>query len=297
MSITAYRFIDPRALAAIARLELIAKTVVDGFMLGLHQSPRTGTGLAFSQYRSYQPGDDLRRVDWKLYARSDKFFVREAEVETRITVRFILDASASMNHTEDGLSKFDYARFLLASLAYLSHRQGDAIAFDALSSEQCLRIEARDHPQHLHRVLHALESLTAKGKWNPWDALEPMLTASRSRELIVFITDLHEHHSELQTALRKLSGQRHEVLLCHLLGKNELELAAPTAAVFEDLETGEQVPVQTDAARAAYQVAFSAHLAHLREVCLQHRIFYERFFLQEPLDSALQVFLRARQKV
>ncbi|MCS7210029.1 MAG: DUF58 domain-containing protein [Chloroherpetonaceae bacterium] len=297
MSVHTYRFIDPRALAAIARLELVAKTVVDGFMLGLHHSPHSGIGLEFSQYRSYQPGDDLRQVDWKVYARSDKFFVRESEVETSITIRFMLDSSASMNHTENGLSKFDYARFLVASLAYLSHHQGDAIALTALNSQQQVCIEPRHHPQHLHRILHTLESLTAQSKWDEWHMLETVLRPLRHRELIVFISDLHEHTEELQTALRKLAGQRNEVLLCHLLGANELTLLQPAAAIFEDLETGERVPVQTEAIRQAYQAAFTAHLSSLREKFLEHRIFYHRFLIQEPLDRALQAFLNARKKL
>ena len=297
MSVTSYRFIDPHVLASLANLQLVAKTVVDGFMLGLHQSPKSGVGLEFSQYRSYQPGDDLRRVDWKMYARSDKFFVRESEVETSVTVRFVLDASASMNHTENRLSKFDYARFLIASLAYLAYRQGDAIALHALSDEIALNLEPSRHHRHLHRVLSALQTLQARGKWQSWSALEPIFTTARHRDMLVFVSDMHEHGEELRTALAKLASLRHEVLLCHLVGEMELALPQRGTVVFEDLESGERIAMDADAARAAYQRAMAEHMKGFQNMLLMQHIAYHRFPIQAPLDSALREFLRIRKKV
>lgn len=297
MSVASYRFIDPRVLAAIANLQLVAKTVVDGFMLGLHQSPKSGVGLEFNQYRSYEPGDDLRRVDWKMYARSDKFFVRESEVETSTSVRFVLDASASMNHSESGISKFDYGRFLIASLAYLAHYQGDAIALYALSDEVQVCLEPRRHHRHLHQVLNALQSLRASGKWKPWQAIESLFLSSRHREIIVFVSDMHECHEELRTALTKLAGLRHEVLLCYLVGKEELSLPQRGAVTFEDLETGERIEVNVDLVRAAYQKAFAEHARAMQNTLFEHRIAAHQFFIQDPLDFALREFLRARKKL
>jgi len=297
MSVISYQFIEPHALAAIANLQLIAKTVVDGFMLGLHQSPKSGVGLEFNQYRSYQPGDDLRRVDWKMYARSDKFFVRESEIETSVTVRFVLDASASMNHRENSVSKFDYARFLIASLAYLAHKQGDAIALHALNDERVVSIEPSRNHRQLHRFLHLLESLCASGKWGDWRSVENVFAASRHKELLVFVSDMHEASEELRTALSKLVGLRNEVMLCHLVGKNELDLPQRGAVVFEDLETGERVQVDVDAARSAYRAAVEQNAQVLREALLENHISYHRFLIQEPLDAALREFLRSRKKV
>ena len=165
MSVSAYRFIDPRILAAIADLPLLAKTVVEGFMLGVHQSQRPGAGQEFNQYRSYQPGDDLRRVDWKTYARSDRFYVRESEVETSIGVRFLLDASASMAHTDGAIVKFDYARFLVAALGYLAYQQGDMIGCHSLPENHASVLPSKRDHQQLHRFLHHLEKLEPGGAW------------------------------------------------------------------------------------------------------------------------------------
>ena len=153
------RFLPPSTLAALGDLELAARTVVDGLMYGVHPSRLPGPGLEFSQYRSYQPGDDPRRVDWKLYARSDRYFVREAEIETSVTLRILVDASESMTQEDSGLSKFDYARFAAAALALLAHRQGDAVGVWALRDGQIHTTPPRRHHHHLYQILHNLEQL------------------------------------------------------------------------------------------------------------------------------------------
>ncbi|MGH7455044.1 MAG: DUF58 domain-containing protein, partial [bacterium] len=201
MHVSSYRFIAPHILAAISDLHLLAKTVVDGFMLGTNQSPFPGAGLEFSQYRSYQPGDDLRRVDWKMYARSDRYYVRESETETSITIRFVLDASASMAHEDGGVTKFDYARFLIASLGYLAHSQGEAIGLAIINEAPSLHLPPKRDHQQLHRFLHDLERAKPAGIWPNWATLEGTLTGSQKRELIVLVSDLHERKNEITAAL------------------------------------------------------------------------------------------------
>jgi uncharacterized protein (DUF58 family) len=304
MSVSGYRFIDPHILAAIANLPLLAKTVVEGFMLGAHQSPRPGVGQEFNQYRSYQPGDDLRRVDWKMYARSDRFYVREAEIETSITVRFILDASASMLHTDGKLVKFDYARFLIAALGYLAHRQGDAIGLHVAPSGGPFEPEPntpallprRDH-QQLHRFLHDLEKFTPNGVWPDWQKMESNFTTALGRELIIVVSDLHEHGHEIATALGKLRALKHEVLLFHLLGRNEIDFTYNGEAVFQDLETTKTLPVNTDAARAGYRLAMQRHLLALPRKWREQDIAYELLALDQPLDLALRSYLTQRMKL
>src|SRR5262245_49837946 len=198
---TSYRFIDPKVLAALGDLTLAARTVVDGFMYGVHHSRIPGAGLEFSQYRSYQPGDDLRRIDWKLFGRSDRYFIREAESETSITVRIILDATGSMAHTEDGVSKFDYARFLAAALALLAVRQGDAIGLYTLSDGAAMTIRPRREASHLHRILHTLERLSPSGRWPVWSSLERAMTPDPERGVTIVIGDFHEHADEIRGAV------------------------------------------------------------------------------------------------
>lgn len=296
-SVSAYRFIDPHVLAAISDLHLLAKTVIDGFMFGANQSPLSGAGLEFNQYRSYQPGDDLRRVDWKMYARSDRHYVREAEVETSITVRFLLDASASMAHTEDGIRKFDYARFLIAALGYLAHQHGDAIGLEALSDVSTVQLGPKREPQQLHRFLHELEHIEPCGAWPQQQHWRRLLETVQRRELLVVVSDLHEYDLEITTALTKLRALKNEVILFQLLGRNEAEFRHEGALTFEDLETGETVEVEAATARRSYLSAVQSRLLQINHDLHEQDIAYELFFLDQPLDFALRRYLTQRMKM
>ena len=291
-----YRFVDPRALAALRDLELAARTVVDGVMLGVHRSARVGAGLEFSQYRAYQPGDDLRRVDWKLFGRSDRYFVREAETETSLTVRILLDATGSMAQEEDGLSKFDYARFLAAALALLAVRQGDAVGLAAANDDAFVTVRPGRGQRHLHRVLHALEDMSPAGTWPAWDRLERELEAGGTRGITVVITDVAERADEIRLTLRKLAALRHDVLCVHVVGRRELELGWSGAVTFEELETGRQLEADADRARAGWRVRLDRELQSLRVELEDRRIAYARVTLDDPLDEALRRFLRPRDR-
>lgn len=294
MPYVSHRFIDPRALAAIADLQLVAKAVVDGFMFGPHGSRIAGAGLEFSQYRSYQPGDDPRRVDWKLYARSDRYYVREADAEMSVTVRFVLDASGSMAQDDGGLTKFDYARFLIASLGYLASVQGDEIALVALNDDRPVTVPAGRDRQSLHRFLHALETLEPAGRWPDWSTLEGRFTAAPRRELVVVVSDLHEHAAEITTMLSKVSALRNEALVLHVLARDELEFRYGGAVLFEELETGRTVEVDTDRIRADYVAAVERDLTMLRHTLQNARVAYRLFTLDQPLDYALRAYLAER---
>ena len=157
--------LDPKVLMTIKDLPLLAKTVIDGFMTGFNKSTVKGPGLEFSQYRSYQPGDDLRWLDWRMYARSDRYYIRESEIETSISVRFLIDASASMNHEDGGLKKIQYAKYLVASLAYLANLQGDAVGLYVFQNE-LFSLASKQDPQHLNRLLYyQLENIEPQGKF------------------------------------------------------------------------------------------------------------------------------------
>jgi len=296
-TVSAYRFIDPHILAAISDLQLLAKTVVDGFMLGAHQSPLSGVGLEFNQYRSYQPGDDLRRVDWKMYARSDRYYVREAEIETSITVRFLLDASASMAHTENGTCKLDYARFLVASLGYLAHQQGEAIGLEILTDTAPSQLAPKREPQQLHRFLHELERCEPRGAWPKLQQWQRFLETVQRREMIVVVSDLHEYDQEITAALSKLRARKNEVLLIQLLGRNEIDFHHEGYLTFEDLETGQTVQVDTVAARPRYVSALQSSLQQLKRDMHDQDLACELFTLDQPLDFALRRYLTQRLKL
>ncbi|MFD3002878.1 DUF58 domain-containing protein [Pontibacter toksunensis] len=289
------RFIDPGVLATIKDLPLLARTVVEGFLAGQNQSLRRGAGLEFSQYRSYQPGDDLRQLDWKMFARSDRYYIREAEVDTNITVRFVVDGSASMAHEDaNGLHKMDYARFLVASLAYLATTQGDAVGLYVLHEEQLINLTPRSDNMHLQRFWHQLSEIKPQGKFPKAQAADKLLSDRRQKELTVFLTDLYEHENEITALLYKLGAQRHELLLFHLMSRNELDFSYSGTLTFEDLETGQTLQVSTAEQRKAYLARLQEWLLQTERDMRNRQIAYDQFVTDEPLDKALRTFLQKR---
>ncbi len=291
-----YRFVTAGTLALVRDLELAARMVVDGIMLGRHTSRRAGAGLEFSQYRSYQPGDDLRRVDWKLFGRSDRYFVREAETETSLTVRILLDATGSMAHTEAGISKLDYARYLAAALALLAHRQGDAVGLYVLRDGAVEPLQPRRDPDQLHRLLHELERLTPGGRWPVWSALERAIAPDASRGITVLLGDLHEQGDEIRAAARRLAGARHEVLCFQVLGEIEQAFGYEGTVTLEDLETGRQVELDATQARAAARAALDGTLRRLRYDLEETGATLVPCLLSRPFEAPLREYLARRDR-
>ncbi|MBC5775752.1 DUF58 domain-containing protein [Pontibacter sp. KCTC 32443] len=290
-----HKFIDPKVLATIKDLPLLAKTVVEGFLAGQNQSLRRGAGLEFSQYRSYQPGDDLRQLDWKMFARSDRYYIREAEVDTNITVRFILDGSASMAHEDvNGISKMDYARFMVASLAYLATTQGDAVGLYVLHENQLINLIPRSDNMHLQRFWHQLAEVKPQGKFPGIEVAANLFADRRQKELTVFLSDLYEHEHEIKDLLYKLGAQGHELLLTHLMSRNELDFTYTGTLTFEDLETGQTLQVSSGSQKQAYLAKQQEWLQDIEKDMRNRQIAYDRFVTDEPLDKALRAFLQKR---
>jgi uncharacterized protein (DUF58 family) len=291
-----YRFVTARTLAAVRDLELAARIVVDGVMLGRHGSHRAGAGLEFSQYRSYQPGDDPRRIDWKLLARSDRYFVREAETETSITVRLLLDATGSMAHQEDGLTKLDYARYLVAALALLAQRQGDAFGLYVLARGGVESIPPARGQRHLHRVLHRLEALEPVGDWPPWLALERSLLPDTPRGVTILVGDLHEREDEIRTALRRLGGARHDVVCLRILGRQELEFGYRGTVTLEDLETGRRVDLDAGMVGAMARDRLALQLSAQRRDLEDRGAAVVTACLDQPFEVPLREYLARRDR-
>ncbi|WP_211327039.1 DUF58 domain-containing protein [Chitinophaga flava] len=288
--------LDPKILLAIKDLHLAAKTAVDGFMAGMHTSRVKGAGLEFSQYRSYQPGDDLRWLDWKMYARSDRYYIRESEMETSIDVGLLIDASNSMLHTEDGISKIDYARYLAASLGYLAHLQGDAAGLAVLHHNQLFSMAARREAQHMARLYYQLEKIQPGGTFTQPVHYRDLFAGPHNRQLLIFITDYYEQSGEITNLLQTLAALGHEILVFHLLGKKELTGNFKGYDAVEDLETGQQIEL-TGIADTDYPVNLETYTASLRKQLLQKRIYYRQHILQEPMDAVLRDFLNQRNKM
>lgn len=296
MSSPTYRFIDPKTLAALGNLTLAARTVVDGFMFGVHSSHIPGAGLEFSQYRSYQPGDDPRRLDWKLFARSDRYFLRDAETDTSVTVRLVLDASASMAQEEEGLTKFAYARLIVAALALLAHRQGDAVGLYTIANGEVSVLPPERPQRHLYRLLHTLEQQRPAGIWPDWGRIQGLFTAGGRRGILVIVTDLHERRDEIRTLATKLTALRHEVVLLHIMGRLEREFRYHGVVTFEELETGRRIEVDADAVRSTYLEALDRELSGFRRSLEESGVEYVQLSLDQPADLALRHYLTSRNR-
>lgn len=288
---------DPKILMAIKDLSLAAKTTVDGFMTGIHKSKVRGAGMEFSQYRSYQPGDDLRSLDWKMFARSDRYYIRESEIETSISVRFLIDASASMNHQDGGFTKMKFAKYIAASLSYLSHSQGDAVGLYLFRNNDLFALPSRKDHQHLTRMLHQLERLEAGGKFTEAVNYRNTFLGSQKRELFVFLTDLYQINNEIIQMLELVTSLRHEVIVLHLMAENEMDLKYGDFTILEDLETGQVVKIDPTQATLLYKQRLNEYLADVRRQLLEKNIFYRLLKMNEPIGTVLRDFLNQRNKL
>ncbi len=291
------RLLDPKILLSIKDLQLAARTTVSGFMSGINKSTIKGEGLEFSQYRSYQPGDDLRQLDWKAYARSDRYYIRESEIETSIAVRFIIDASGSMNHEDNGYTKMEYARYLAASLAWLAALQGDAAGLYILQEGNLFSMDPKRDYQHMARFYYQLENMAASG-----GAAEPVhyrnvFAGAGKKELLIFITDLYEQGNELFDALDSLAVMKHEMIVFHVMGNNELEFDYSNYAALQDMETGKLVKINAQQDSDAYKQGLTNYLASVKTKMLNRNFFYRLLNMQQPVEQALRDFLKQRSKL
>src|SRR5882757_6041068 len=287
---------DHHILMAIKDLSLAARRTIDGFMAGINKSKVKGPGLEFSQYRSYQPGDDLRWLDWKRYARSDRYYIRESEIETSISIRLMVDASNSMAHRDGAFTKLDYARLLAASLGWLAHMQGDSFGLYLFQEGDVLSLPSRKDPQHLARFFYQLENIKPGGRMGDPTQYKHIFTGDQKRELLVFITDMYEQDGEISRLLEVLASLRHEIIVFHLIGRNELEMDYKGYHRVEDLETGEQMPFDGAQLQEEYLERLQHWLAAVRLQVLDKQIAYRLVRMDQPPGEALRDFLKQRQK-
>jgi uncharacterized protein (DUF58 family) len=291
------KLLDPQILLSIKNLQLAAKTTIDSFMMGINKSSVKGQGLEFSQYRIYEPGDDLRWLDWKMYARSDRYYIRESEVETSISVRFIIDASNSMNHIDNGFRKIDYAKYLAACLGYLANSQGDAVGLYVFKEGEVFTLPTKKDTQHLKRFYYQLEQIEPNGKFTEPTNYKNILGSNKKRELLVVLTDFYQENDEITRLLSNLSASKNEIIVLHLMGDNELNLNYDGYAILEDLETGKQLNIGNTSTKIAYKVRLENYLANIKQQLLNKAIVYQLINIQHPIDKVLKDFLNQRNKL
>ena len=287
------RFLDPVVLARIDDLELLARTVVDGFISGLHQSPYLGLSTDFAEHRPYMPGDDIRRVDWRVYGRTDRFYVKEFEADTNANVSILLDVSRSMAYGSGPITKLDYAKFLAAALAYLSRRQRDRIGLVAFDSGIVERIPPA--ARHLEQVLHALDRLEPAGKGELARPLRLIAETLNRRSLLILISDLYEQTDSVVSAVNDLRDRGNDVIVLQVLDPVELEFPFDQPAHFEDLETGDRIPVVPERQGERYRELMRTHVETLGRRFGESRVDYMTFPTSKPLDFALFEYLNRRR--
>lgn len=288
--------LKPEVLNTISGLELVARIIVEGFMSGSNKSQSVGAGQEFSQYRSYQPGDDLRQLDWKMFARSERYYIKQAEIETNITVKFMIDASHSMAYTEDGISKLQYAKVMTAALAYLARKQSDTFGLFTVNDKNIRVVHPRFEQQQFIRFLTELVQLKSEGAWSKGIGLEQLFD-HHGKEMIVFITDLYDDSEDLQRFISRLKTPRNEVLIIHLVGKHERDFDFDGAFTFEDLETGERTKVDTVVHHKEYKERITNWLKDTRGWMLEKQISYYLVSMDEAVESVLWNFLTVRKRL
>jgi uncharacterized protein (DUF58 family) len=289
------RFVDPKVLARIGNLELVARSVVDGFINGLHRSPYFGASVDFAEHRGYVPGDDIRRVDWRLYARTDRYYIKEYEADSNSNFAVLLDVSRSMGFGSEGLTKLDYSRMLAGCLTYLVHRQRDRVGLVAFDNDIVEFVPPS--AKHMDTTLHVLDRLKPA---RPGSLREPMNKIAEHfgrRGLLVLISDLYEEPDALLEAIGPLRFRGHDMIVFHVMDRAELDFEYADPSAFEDLESGEQIPIVPEALAGQYRELVQAHITGLTERFSANRIDYTLVNTSAPLDHALFSYLSTRERL
>jgi uncharacterized protein (DUF58 family) len=289
------QFLDPAVLGRIGNLQLLAKTVVDGFLTGLHRSPYLGFSIDFAEHRPYMPGDDVRRIDWRLWARTDRHYIKLFEADTNANFVVLLDVSASMSYGTHSVAKLDYARYLAACLSFFSSQQRDRVGLVTFDHEIVEYVPPS--MKHLDTVLHMLDRAVAG---RPGSLTEPLLQITEllgRKGILVLISDFYEEPDKVIAAIAPLRARGHDVITFQAMDPAELEFPFDEASGFEDLETREQIPVVPGRLKADYKRMVAEHLEALKTRFTSNRIDYTLLDTSKPLDLALFQYLLARERL
>jgi uncharacterized protein (DUF58 family) len=292
------RYLDPVALSRLGTLSLKARTVVEGALSGLHKSPHHGSSVEFAEHKEYSPGDEIKHIDWKAFGKFDRYYVKRFEEETELTAFLVLDRSGSMGYKGDGLSKLEYAAYLVASLAYVLNRQQDRVGLLAFGGGAEVYLPPRARSNHLHDVLRALEQVVdegGRGATSIAASLERVSElARRRRSLIVLVSDMLDHSPEVPAVLRRLRVQRHDVSVVQVLDRDELELPFEGVTLFESLEDDRKLMADPRSIRGAYLKELQGFLARTRRALSEGDVEHALVATSQPLERTLLDFLTVR---
>ena len=299
-------FLDPVVLSRIGNLELLAKVVVEGFINGLHRSPNLGASTDFAEHRPYVPGDDIRKIDWRVFARSDRHYIKEYEADTNTNFNVVLDVSPSMRYGADAergrVSKLTYACYLAACLTYFSSLQRDRVALATIDTDIVDFVPAS--AKHLQLILHVLDRIERKsrdakvtpGKSTLLHPLRKLSDTLRRRSMVVLISDFYEDPQAIIDALVHVRGRGNDLMVFHILDRDEIDFSFTDSTNFIDMETGEKLPVIPEYLRKQYRELVREHTGALSKRIGESRADYAMFDTSKPLDQALFAYLLARQR-
>jgi uncharacterized protein (DUF58 family) len=289
------RFVDPVVLARVGNLELVARSVVDGFINGMHRSPHFGASVDFAEHRGYTAGDDIRRVDWKLFGRTDRFYIKEYEADTNANFAVLLDTSKSMGFGSAGITKLEYAKILAGCLTYMVHRQRDRVGFAAFDDDIVEFVPCS--AKHMEVTLHVLDRLKPT---RPGSFAEPMKKLAEHfgrKGMLVLVSDFYDEPQAIVEAVAPLRFRGHDMIVFHVLDPAELDFGYDQASAFEDLESGEQIPVVPQAFAEQYRALIREHSEALRTKLSELRVDYALLNTSTPLDHALFTYLSVREQL
>lgn len=298
------KYLDPAVVSRLSNMDLRARLVVEGFLTGLHRSPYHGFSVEFAEHRQYMPGDEIRHVDWKVYGKTDRFYVKQFEEETNLKSYLLLDQSTTMRFSTQALNKFQYASYIAAALSFLMIRQRDAVGLLLFAEKALQYVPPRALPGQLTRILKLLENTAPLDRTTTGigAALHNMAERLKRRGLVILLSDFQPNDPAVDlpaiiAGLRHLRHQKHEVLVFQILDPAEIDFPYTNDAIFEDLETGEQMPVQPNFLRRAYRENAQTYFEALKRACRENHIDYTLLNTTTPFDQALMHYLLKRRRM
>lgn len=289
-------YLDPKTLARIEGLELKARLIVEGYLAGLHKSPFRGFSVEFAQHREYAPGDDIKHVDWKVWSRTDKYYLKQYEQDTDLVCYLLVDASESMRYGSDGMSKYDYGCHLAAALAYLVLHQRDSVGLATFDHQLRDFVRPSGNPAHLKQVTHLLETTRPDGRTGLGPVFHDLAERLTKRGLVVIVSDLFDTVEAILGGLKHFRHRRHDVIVFHVLDAQELTFPFQEPTLFKGLEGLPELLAEPRALRRAYLAALEDYLAAVRSGCRLQQVDYLLVDTSQALDVVLSSYLAARRR-
>tara|TARA_B100000519_G_C14229396_1_gene431635 strand:+ start:701 stop:1591 length:891 start_codon:yes stop_codon:yes gene_type:complete len=291
------KYLSNDSISKLDNLQIKAKKVVEGFIVGLHKSPYHGFSVEFSDHRSYEPGDEVRHIDWKLWAKTDRFFIKRYEEETNLKAHIIIDQSASMGYSSHGMSKLEYAKIVGASFSYMLIKNQDAVGLHMFNSKIKKTIPARSTKSHLNLILTEMNKIQPRSQTDIAKALHKCADKTHKKGLVILISDLMDNPVKIMKGLKHLLYKGHEVLVFHILDPREIDFDFKERVRFKDMESGAEIITDPRQLKKSYQNQFNKFMNFYKENCGKNRIDYIPIQTNQSLDTALTEYLVKRQKL